>query len=391
MDNRQHLLWIGPGDATDRVQIETVARELDIGVTFCRSDQAAERLDGRSVDIVCLEIAEAASLALLQEVHESSPGTPVFVASSDTSVATMRTALQRGATDFVTLPLNPLDLSRVLIKASQLATGPAGRRVSGQVITLYGVRGGLGTTTLAVNLAVRLHEIASGEVAIVDLDLHRGDVAAFLNLTPSQSIAAIGEAPSEVDEIFLHSAMTRYGTGLFVLAAPDKIEDADVVGHNEATLALRLLRTQYAFTIVDTARALTAPTVAAFEQADQVLVLSDLTVPGVRSAQRSVELLERLGVPYGNIHLIVSRLQPGPVQIDDAVKAIGRAPYLIVPRDDAAASAAMNSGTPLNGTSGGGLAETITEFAAKIAGTDAGAFKRKGGLLRRFFSREARS
>jgi hypothetical protein len=51
----------------------------------------------------------------------------------------------------------------------------------------------------------------------------------------------------------------------------------------------------------------------------------------------------------------------------------------------------MNSGTPLNGTSGGGLAETITEFAAKIAGTDAGAFKRKGGLLRRFFSREARS
>jgi Flp pilus assembly CpaE family ATPase len=96
-------------------------------------------------------------------------------------------------------------------------------------------------------------------------------------------------------------------------------------------------------------------------------------------------------VPYGNIHLIVSRLQPGPVQVDDAVKAIGREPYLIVPRDDLAASNAMNSGKPLNGTSSGGLAEAISELAAKIAGTDAGAHKRKGGLLRRFFSREARS
>jgi pilus assembly protein CpaE len=391
MDNRQHLLWIGVGETADREQVETVARELGISISSCAPDEAANRLNARSVDIVCLQIAEAAGLGLLQEIHDHSPGTPVFVASSDTSVATMRTALQRGATDFITLPLNPLDLSRVLIKASQLATGPEGRRVSGQVITLYGVRGGLGTTTVAVNLAVRLHQIATGEVAIVDLDLHRGDVAAFLNLTPSQSIAAIGEAPSEVDEIYLHSAMTRYGDGLFVLAAPDKIEDADVVGHNEATLALRLLRTQYAFTIVDTTRALTAPTVAAFEQADQVLILSDLSVPGVRSAQRSVELLERLGVPYGNIHLIVSRLQPGPVQVDDAVKAIGREPYLIVPRDDLAASNAMNSGKPLNGTSSGGLAEAISELAAKIAGTDAGAHKRKGGLLRRFFSREARS
>jgi pilus assembly protein CpaE len=390
MDNRQHLLWIGVGEAADREQVETVARELGISVSACAPSEAADRLNARSVDIVCLQIAEASGLGLLQEVHEYSPATPVFVASSDTSVATMRTALQRGATDFITLPLNPLDLSRVLIKASQLATGP-GRRVSGQVISVYGVRGGLGTTTLAVNLAVRLHEIATGEVAIVDLDLHRGDVAAFLNLTPSQSIAAIGEAPSEVDEIFLHSAMTRYGDGLFVLAAPDKIEDADVVGHNEATLALRLLRTQYAFTIVDTTRALTAPTVAAFEQADQVLVLSDLSVPGVRSAQRIVELLERLGVPFGNIHLVVSRLQPGPVQLDDAIKAIGRDPYLILPRDETAASNAMNSGKPLNGTSSGGLAESIAELAAKIAGTDAGAQKRKGGLLRRFFSREARS
>ena len=390
MSDRQHLLWIGAGEATDREQIETVGRELGITISFCDPGQTANRLSGRSIDIVCLEIAQASGLGLLQEVHEHAPGTPAFVASSDTSVATMRAALQKGATDFVTLPLNPLDLSRVLIKASQLASGPAGRSVRGQVITVYGVRGGLGTTTLAVNLAVRLHELAAGEIAIVDLDLHRGDVAAFLNLTPSQSIASIGEAPSEVDEIFLHSAMTRYGAGLFVLAAPDKIEDADLVGHSEATLALRLLRTQYAFTIVDTPRALTAATVAAFEQADQVLVLSDLSVPGVRSAQRSVELLERLGIPYGNIHLIVSRLHGGPVQIEDAVKAIGREPYLVVPRDDAAASNAMNSGTPLNGTSSGGLAESVAELAAKLAGTEAGA-KRKGGLLRRFFSREARS
>lgn len=385
------LLWIGDGQPADSDQIETACGELGIQVSYCPRADAAGRLGATQFHILCLEIRSVDDLALLEKLQGHAPAAPFFVVSADTSVSTMRLALQRGAIDFITLPLNPLDLSKVLIRAGQLAGSAKAGDVSGEIITVYGVRGGLGATTLAVNLATRLHSTVAGETVLVDLDLHRGDVAAFLNLAPSQSIAALGEAPGEVDEIFLHSAMTRYGSGLFVLAAPERVEDADVVGHDEVTLALRLLRTQYRYTVVDTSRTLTAATVAAFEQSDRVLVLTDLSVPGVRSAQRTIELLERLGLPTTNLHLIVTEATPGPVELADAAKALGRDPYLVIPRDAATAAHAMNSGTPLNGKSSGGLADSLSELADKLMGSDASGRKRKGGLFRRIFSREARA
>src|SRR6185503_19698357 len=98
------------------------------------------------------------------------------------------------------------------------------RAAVGEVIAVCGARGGLGVTTMAVNLAVRLAGLAQGDVGLVDLDLQRGDVAAFLNLTPSQSIAAIPAARGDVDEIFLHGILTRHTSGVFILPAPSQIE-----------------------------------------------------------------------------------------------------------------------------------------------------------------------
>jgi pilus assembly protein CpaE len=302
----------------------------------------------------------------------------------------MKTALEAGASDFLTLPLNPIDLSRVLIRTSQDSTAKATTRASsGEIITIFGCRGGLGCTTLAVNLAVHLRNHVQGEVALVDLDLQRGDVAAFLNINPSQSIAALADA-REVDEIFLHSAMTRHGTGLFVLAAPDKVEEAEAVGHAEATAACRLLRSQYRYTVVDTPRTVTPAVVAAFEQTDHLLLLTDLTVPGVRSARRTMDLLQKLEIPMHTVQLIVTQATPGAIEIADAARTIGKDPYLVVPNDQATANQAMNAGAPLNGKPSN-LAAAIADLAGKITGGGADQPKRRGGLFRRMFTREARA
>ncbi len=79
-------------------------------------------------------------------------------------------------------------------------------------------------------------------MALVDLDLQRGDVAAFMNLTPHNSLANLAAAPGEIDDVFLASTLTRHPNGVFVLPAPTEIEDADSVGHDEIKLALELLR-----------------------------------------------------------------------------------------------------------------------------------------------------
>jgi len=390
-DAGQTLLWVHDGPSTDPTQLDTVCRELGITPRICTRDEIDSSID-RSVSMIGFDLGDdsAAGIRLLQEIHARHPDVPIFVASAASNLSTMRAAMQHGATDFLSLPLNPLDLSRVVIRLAQANANAPKKVVGGEIITAYGCRGGLGTTTLAVNLAIQLEEMGRGEVAVVDLDLQRGDVSAFLNLTPSQSIAALAESRGDIDEIFLHSAMTRHPSGMFVLSAPEKVEDADTVGHDEVTHALRLLRTQYRFSVVDTPRTITAPTIAAFEQADSILLLTDRSVPGIRAAQRTVQLLERLDIQLSQMRLLLVDAHPGPITVDDAERTIGLRPYFTLPSDEPAAAAAMNSGTPLDSTRGGGLAGAVAELAHKLAGSEATARKR-GGLIRRFFSREARA
>jgi len=389
---QQILLWVTEHSRAHGEHLEPAARELGIRVRHCRHEDLEATLRQSRFHMVGLELPDRsdASLAVLRDVHERLPDAVIFVVSPDSSVATMRAAMQAGASDFLTLPLNPLDLSRVLIRASQESASKASARtLVGEVITVYGCRGGLGCTTLAVNLAVRLREQVPGEVALLDFDLQRGDVSAFLNLSPAQSIAALIDA-RDVDEIFLHSAMSKHQSNVFVLAAPDTLEEAEGVGHAEAELAFRLLRSQYHYTVVDTARAITPATVAAFEQSDLILLLTDLTVPGVRAALRATDTLQKLEIPLQAVQLVVTQSVPGAVDLSDAVRTIGKELYAVLPSDPGAAGQSMNAGTPLAGQAGP-LADAIGTITAKITGDSAAPLPRRTGLLRRIFAREVRA
>ncbi len=385
------LLWAAPGPSASRQLVETAARELRLAVRFCAFKELLDLLRTERCHVACIEFGFDAhpGLTLLKNVSERMPRLTSVVASNDASVSMIRTVLEAGAADFLSLPLNPQELNKALIKLSQTALrGPSARgQAVGNIITVCGARGGLGATTLAVNLAFSLTTLTRADVALVDLDLQRGDVAAFLNLTPLNSIATIAEAKGPVDDIFLAGTLTRHPRGVFVLPAPTQVEEADAVGHDHVELTLQLMRTQFAHTVVDTARTLNGAMLGALEQSDHILILTDLSVPGVRAARRMIELLLRLNVSAQLIQPVFSHVIPGPVSPQDAVRAIGKEPFLVIPRDDAAASGAMNDGTPLNGKQSA-LSYAIAELAAKLAGV-APPPKPKG-LLQRVFSKEAR-
>jgi pilus assembly protein CpaE len=207
-----------------------------------------------------------------------------------------------------------------------------------------------------------------------------------LNLAPADSLATLAAAHGDADALFLAGTLTRHPDGVFVLAAPAQIEDADAIGHDDVARALALLRAQFRYTVVDTARTITGTTLAAFEQSERVLLLSDLSIPGIRAARRLRDLLERLGVAPSAVELLITEAVPGPVSVSDAARAIGKPPLLVIPRD-AAAPDAMNEGTPLNGRQTP-LPAAITQLAAKLAGVHAPRRPRVG--LRRLFSRGVR-
>lgn len=381
------FLWVTEEAGPNRELVESTGREFGMTPRFCRTGEVLEVIRSARVDLVGVELAAEprAGLALLRELHERLPRVTILAASADPSVTLIRAALDAGATDVLSLPLGRGELHKALIKFSQSEVrNAAGRGAAGSVVSVYGARGGLGTSTLAVNLATRLMALAGSDTAIVDMDLQRGDVAAFLNLTPSQSIAAIVGARGEVDDLFLHGTLTRHSSGLFVLAAPPEMEEGDSITDADVEVMFRLLRAQFRWTVVDTPRTIHGPAVAALEQSDRTIVLTDLSVPSVRAAKRAFELLGRLGVPAEHLGLVVTEAIAGPLDVRDVVRALGHAPLVVIPRDAEGASRAMNSGAPI---AGGGIVGAIDELAAKLTGVRVAQRPKGGGaLFRRIFA-----
>ena len=186
------------------------------------------------------------------------------------------------------------------------------------------------------------------------------------------------------------AAIRFLSVATYLLPAPSEIEEADAIGHNEVEVALRLLRSQFRYAVVDTGRTISGPALAAFEQSDRLLMLTDLSVPGVRAARRIVELLDRLSVPRERLDLIVTQAIPGPVSLQDAARAIGKEVFQVLPRDEQAASGAMNAGAPIAAGREGGLGTAIAELADKVAGRGGAPKAKRGHLLQRIFTRETR-
>lgn len=382
--NPRHLLWVNATKTTvDTEAIAAAAVPFNIEVHFSEVRDATNLISTQRWLAVGVELSAdryQEGIARIRQFHAQFPHLNLIAASTDSSLETMRGALTAGAADFLTLPVVPSEIHKAFLRLSQARAG--GGADAGEIITVFGARGGLGATTLAVNLAVRTAGMTSESVAIVDLDLQRGDVAAFLNLTPTQSLAAIAQTYSEVDEMFLEGILTRHVSGVSLLPAPQDIEEADTLGREQVTQALSLLRRTYRYIYVDTPRTLTDATIVAFEQANDILLLTDLSIPGLRAGQRSIDLLGRLDINTDRVHVLLTELGKSGISVDDAATALGKRPMMTIPRDLTAACEAMNAGTPLNGRDSA-LGNTIAELVLRLTGKQ----EKAGGkpLLRRLF------
>jgi len=255
----------------------------------------------------------------------------------------------------------------------------------------------LASKSLPVNNAAELIALAkqkpgalnfgtAGIGSALHMNIELFKTMAGVNLTPVHSIATLATSPGEIDDIYLATAITRHPTGVAILAAPQAIEEAELVTEHEIGKALPLMRSRFGFTIVDTPRTITTPVVAALEHSDRVFVLTDLSVPSVRAARRTFELLGHLEGALEHPELLITEL--GPLDVKKAVQVIGKEPFAVIPRDESASSA-MNDGVPLNGRPTR-LAVALDELARRIAGVQAGGAKTPRGLFGRIFPKGAR-
>ncbi|HEX3904768.1 MAG TPA: AAA family ATPase [Polyangia bacterium] len=176
----------------------------------------------------------------------------------------------------------------------------------GQVITIFGAKGGVGATAIATNLAGAMQR-RSLRVCLVDLDLYLGDVLAFLDIPGSYSITDVLANMSRLDRDLLATSVTKHRSGVSVLAQSSKVEEAEQIKGPDVTALLEFLRRNYDFVIVDGVRGFDELSLAALDSSQSVFMTLTQDVPAVRNGQRCLELFGRLQYDQGRIKLLLNR------------------------------------------------------------------------------------
>jgi pilus assembly protein CpaE len=329
---------------------------------------------------------EEASLNYLQQQSEGSPRPVLFALVHERSPVLMRRILRAGADELLFLPMDAGDATRALLKISETRRR-AERQAGGVIIALVSTVGGVGVTSLTANMGLALRYTLNKRVAVVDLDLQTGGLAVFLNLEPERTIMQLCESERKLDSIQLESALTKHPSGIWLLAAPKRIEDSELVSDKNIGPILELMRQLFDYIIVDCGGYIDENAVAVWERSDQVFYLLDQSIAAARCAWRFLDLFGRLGLSGVEPSFILSRYMPHhPISEEQITHTLGRSIYAKVPRDEKLLERIQLRAQDLWQVGPGSpLARSIEELAKKLAAGEA-VVESSGGLVSRLLS-----
>lgn len=226
--------------------------------------------------------------------------------------------------------------------------GPAaGERSNGKVITIFSPKGGVGKTTVAVNLAEALLDKGRNTVCVVDLDLAFGDVAITLQLVPQHTIEETIGFEDHLDFNLLDRLLTRHDDGLAILAAPTSPDSKDRIAVTSIRTVLRTLRTQFDYVVIDTAPGFEDHVLAAFDETDECVLIATLDVPTVKNVKVAIDTLDMLSLAKESRHLVLNRADDEVGLTAANVEKILNMPVSVAMPSSLAVANATNQGRPI--------------------------------------------
>jgi len=306
----------------------------------------------RRPDMIVLELGEHAedAFALAEWLRVEQPDAAVVMTSAAIRPEIMRRAMRAGAQDLIARPLDPCQLQQALEHAlQQKVQRQKALGARGQVNVVLGVSGGVGTTTIATNLAVAMATAGDlGPVALVDFDFDMGSVPCFLDLAPERTYLDLRRATEGLDADGLRQFMPRHRTGLYMLAGPQKLEELEEILPEDIGKVLNLGRSAFRQVVVDAGHGLDERRIELLDRADRILLVTQLNVAALRNARRVLDLLGRLGYQDGRIKLVANRVSKGEgVTPDDVERSLGQKLDFQVVNDYPSAIDAIDTGVPI--------------------------------------------
>jgi pilus assembly protein CpaE len=380
------LLARGP-DAVLRV-----ATAVDLPYAQIRDPQLqAIRQSDAELVILDLEDDPAMGIRFLQFLGETLPGRTLVAAGPVLPSDQLLAAMKAGMQDFLPKPLDEEQLRATVQRLRRRQGGVAAERAPGQLLTVFGAKGGAGCTTVAANLAVLLHRMTGKKTLLLDLDTELGEAAVHLGMQPRFSFVDLVRNFHRMDADLLASYIERHESGVHLLSAPLQPERPESVAADQLRGVVAFLRQHYDWVVADAPRSFASAATVALEQADRVLLVATIDLPTLRNIKRSLPLLDRLtGHATEKVELVVNRYQAtDPITLDEVEKTLGMAAAHTLANDYDAVSGAINSGRPVAGNPSSPFARDLRELAARLAGIASPNGKPRFGPISRLFARRA--
>jgi pilus assembly protein CpaE len=330
---------------------------------------ALVRMREEHFDLVILPLQDIQPVELLsleREIRRSTRTAVIGTAPTSDPDLIVR-AMRAGMHEFLVFPPSADDLSGAV---ERLMRRTRAESSEGELIAVYTAKGGLGCTTVAVNLAHAFTTTrADSRVALADLVVTGGDVRVFLNLRSSYDLGHLVDKGEKVDAELLTSLMSACH-GVWVLPTGENPELDELFDAQAIAAILTHLRSHFGLTIIDCEHHLSERTLTALDAANRILIVTQLDVPSLRSTQRTLAVCRRLGYDDSKLNVVVNRYQSSDVlPLKDAEDLLQCSITWKLPNDYRLAAAALTKGVPLAVVEPASkLARSYAELAKKLTG-----------------------
>jgi len=350
------------------------------------------------IALVNIDSNHARAIQLVGEVSRAVTNCAVLVVSSSTEGSLILQAMRNGAREFLNMPLLLDDFIAALdrIRVSMGGSSGEGAGRVGQIISIAGVGGGVGSTALVVNAAASLAQDPGNSPVIIDLDLTLGDADVWLDIIPEYTIRDVADNISRLDYGLLKRSLTRHDCGAYLLPRPVELETGDAMKPDDLRRILALLKATFSHLIIDVSKSFGKLDLSAMEVSDKVLLVTQLDLSCLRNVVRITQFLDNFPAIKEKVEIVVNRmgLEDADISLTKALETIGRSVFWQLPNDYATMVGARNNGAPLcQFAPKARLTRSINDMVRQLSSGEPGpkkedeAPKKKSGLFGLFAGR----
>jgi pilus assembly protein CpaE len=335
-------------------------------------------------DVVIVDRPVAEAEQFIRQVYTALPGTACVAVAAQADTGVLRRLMLAGARDVLVRPVRAPEMLQSILAAASLEQerharnptsneGPTPGR--GKFVVVVSPKGGTGSTFISANLAVMLHQLTAGRVALADFNLQFGHLGTHLNIFARHTLQNLLENSHEIDDAMLAAVMQQHSSGVHVLLAPTSPEVAGEVSREQVNTVIDQLLTRYSCLVADSWGVVDDVTLGLLARADELLVVTTPEIPALKNVKFFLEYLREHEVTRGRISIVLNRFPSvDGVSLEDVQEHLRHPVSANIPSAGQLVTYSVNRGVPVVlSHPQSWVGQSMRKLAAYVAGEDANA------------------